>query len=62
MHTQAWKQTLRHHWSEGETFLKWLLFAGIIGVVVGGVSSAFYHCFHWATRAREERQRLRRAH
>ena len=53
MHTQAWKQTLRHHWSEGETFLKWLLFAGIIGVVVGGVSSAFYHCFHWATRARE---------
>ena len=34
------------------TFLKWLLFSGIIGVVVGGVSTAFYYAFLWATNLR----------
>jgi len=35
------------------TFLKWMLFACIIGIVVGGVTIAFYCCFQWATKAQE---------
>lgn len=35
------------------TFLKWLLFACIIGIVVGGVTIAFYFCFEWATQTRK---------
>ena len=30
-------------------FLKWVLFACIIGFVVGGVSTGFYHCFEFVT-------------
>lgn len=37
----------------GGIFLKWVLFAAVIGLVVGGVSSAFYLCFTWATNTRE---------
>ena len=33
-------------------FLRWLLFAAIIGVVAGGVSTAFYYAFLWATELR----------
>ena len=33
-------------------FLRWLLFAAIIGVVAGGVSTAFYYAFVWATELR----------
>lgn len=33
-------------------FLKWLLFAGIIGLVVGSVGAAFYYCLLWATGTR----------
>lgn len=40
-------------WEHACGFLKWLLFAAIIGVVVGCVSSAFYHALLWATAARE---------
>ncbi len=31
------------------TFLRWLLFAAVIGLAAGGVSAAFYHAFAWAT-------------
>ena len=30
-------------------FLRWLLFAAIIGLTAGVVSTAFYYAFHWAT-------------
>ncbi|MGN0968725.1 MAG: chloride channel protein, partial [Oscillospiraceae bacterium] len=30
-------------------FLRWLLFAAVIGLVAGGVSTAFYYAFAWAT-------------
>ena len=30
-------------------FLRWLLFSAIIGVIAGGVSTAFYYAFMWAT-------------
>ncbi len=33
-------------------FLRWLLFAAIIGLVAGAVSTAFYYAFHWATETR----------
>ena len=33
-------------------FLRWLLFAAIIGLVAGVVSTAFYYAFHWATETR----------
>ncbi len=38
--------------TEPGIFLKWLVFAAGIGVVVGGVSTAFYYAFHYATYAR----------
>lgn len=31
------------------TFVRWLVFAAIIGLVAGGVSTAFYYAFTWAT-------------
>ena len=33
-------------------FLRWLLFAAIIGIAAGGVSTAFYYAFVWATNLR----------
>ena len=33
-------------------FLRWLVFATIIGLVAGTVSTAFYYAFHWATETR----------
>ncbi len=50
---QELSRDLRAHAREVGTFLKWLVFAAVIGVAVGSVSAAFYHCFHYATRARE---------
>jgi len=38
----------------GIVFVKWVLFSILIGLVVGGVSSAFYLCFAWATATREQ--------
>jgi len=37
---------------QGSMFLKWLVFSCVIGIVVGGVSTAFYYAFLLATRAR----------
>lgn len=44
---------LRRWASSHGTVFKWLLFAGIIGLVVGGVSTAFYYAFRWATGAQQ---------
>ena len=33
-------------------FLRWLIFAIIIGLVAGAVSTAFFYAFHWATETR----------
>ncbi|HIY20605.1 MAG TPA: chloride channel protein [Candidatus Flavonifractor merdigallinarum] len=46
------RNTVLARLTEPGIFLKWLLFAAGIGVVVGGVSTAFYYAFHWATHAR----------
>ncbi len=43
------KTGLRERLEPPVTFLRWLLFAVIIGLVCGVVSSAFYYAFHWAT-------------
>lgn len=40
-----------HH---GKDSLKWVLLAIIVGIVVGLVGTAFYHCFDWVTRLRTE--------
>ena len=44
---------LRRWLDEPGVFLKWVAFACVIGIVVGGVSTAFYFCFHWATTLRQ---------
>ena len=44
---------LRRWLDEPGVFLKWVVFACVIGIVVGGVSTAFYFCFHWATTLRQ---------
>jgi len=40
------------HIREGLVFLKWVLYAGFIGVVVGSVAVAFHHGIDWATELR----------
>lgn len=35
------------------TFLKWVLFAGVIGLTAGGVSTAFYYALNAVTALRE---------
>ena len=35
---------LRRWLDEPGVFLKWVVFACVIGIVVGGVSTAFYFC------------------
>ncbi len=39
-------------WENGCTFLKWILFACIIGVVVGGVGAGFHHAIEAVTALR----------
>ncbi len=46
------KSNLRQVLDHPLAFLRWLLFAVIIGLVCGAVSSAFYYAFHWASGAR----------
>ncbi len=52
MNTVDRQQRRRAALEQPGTFLKWLLFAGVIGLVVGGVSTAFYYAFHVATTLR----------
>ena len=40
---------VRGHIEEGISFLKWLLYACSIGVLVGVVGVAFYYGIDWAT-------------
>ncbi len=59
-----WKSALRYYlplgrwgrtiWENSRTFLKWVLFACIIGVVVGGIGAGFHHAVEWATALRGE--------
>ena len=42
-------QRLRRLTDHPLTFVRWLLFAALIGLVAGGVSTAFYYAFSWAT-------------
>ena len=37
-------------------FVRWCLFAVIIGVVVGAVGAAFEHALEWATETRQEQE------
>ena len=45
-------QKLRRLLDHPVVFLRWLLFAVLIGVVAGGVSTAFYYAFEWAVSMR----------
>lgn len=44
---------LRRLLEQPGTFLKWMLFAGVIGIVAGGVSTAFYYALNAVTALRE---------
>ena len=44
---------LRRLLEQPGTFLKWMLFAGVIGLVAGGVSTAFYYALNAVTALRE---------
>ena len=46
------KARLRHFAEDPIVFVRWLVFAAIIGLVAGAVSTAFYYAFHWATETR----------
>ena len=46
------KDRLRRSLEDPIVLLRWLLFAAVIGLVAGVVSTAFYYAFHWATEAR----------
>jgi len=46
------KDGLRRSLEDPVVFLRWLLFAAIIGLAAGVVSTAFYYAFHWATLTR----------
>ena len=42
------KARLLRNLEDPVVFLRWLIFAAIIGLVAGIVSTAFYYAFHWA--------------
>ena len=46
------KDRLRRSLEDPTVFLRWILFAALIGLVAGTVSTAFYYAFHWATETR----------
>ena len=48
----------RGHMAEGLTFLKWVLYACVIGVLVGLVAVAFSYGISWATQLREQNPRI----
>ena len=43
------REKLRKWLENPVTFVKWLVFAGITGLVCGGVATAFYHTFSAVT-------------
>ena len=47
------RRTLRHGLEQPGTFVKWLVFAGISGVLCGGVSTGFYYAFSAVTDLRQ---------
>jgi H+/Cl- antiporter ClcA len=46
-------QKLKKYSKQPLVFCKWLLFACIVGLVVGTVASGFWFCFRWVTDARQ---------
>ncbi len=53
MPARADLKTRLHRFTEDPiVFLRWLIFATVIGLVAGVVSTAFYYAFHWATETR----------
>lgn len=48
------KGRIRRGVEDPVVFLRWLLFAAIIGLVAGAVSTVFYYAFHWATLTRTD--------
>ena len=51
-------ERVRGHVDEALVFLKWVLFACVVGVVVGGVGVAFHHGIDWAAELRAEYPRI----
>ncbi len=51
-------ERVRGHISEGLIFLKWVLYACVIGVLVGLVAVAFHYGIDWATELREAKPRI----
>ena len=49
---------VKRHIREGVTFLKWMLYAGSIGILVGAVAVAFHYGVDWATELRGEHPRM----
>ena len=49
---------VKRHVREGVTFLKWMLYAGSIGILVGAVAVAFHYGVDWATELRGEHPRM----
>ena len=54
MYTSTAEHFLRALRTLPQLFLKWVVFACVIGLAAGGVGSAFYFAFHWATGLRSE--------
>ena len=49
---------VRGHVAEGLTFLKWVLYACAIGILVGLVAVAFFYGIDWSTQLREHNPRI----
>ena len=45
-------ERMREHVIEGLTFIKWLLYSCLIGVIVGLVAVAFHEGINWASQTR----------
>lgn len=48
-----WKKNWDAVRDNGGTFIKWLVFAGVIGVTVGVAGAGFHFAIEWATQVRE---------
>ena len=48
------KETVRRWLEQPATFVKWLIFGGISGLLCGGVAAAFYYAFAAVTGLRSE--------
>lgn len=51
-------ERVRSHVREVVVFLKWLVFACVVGVVIGGVGVVFHHGIEWAAELRAEHPQI----